>query len=296
MRGYDVYFVHRFRLGKPGPLSIDECAAYRTLDALKRARPRSISVCSIDIPYTRQHQKFKGREPITARQIFDLIETSAGPSFKGHAVVDIHSKTSEGFSNYPVDHLTAIPLLVSYFKKEFPKDCVVVSSDVGRAKEAAKFANELGADLAIVYKKRDENNEIKEVKLLGEVEGRIALLFDDMIDTFGTLEEASRLLKKEKAELILACATFGIFSTDKKGIPAIEKIINSPIDKIIITDCVPHPEGFYEENPWLVVLSMSKLIAQVIFCNHTNLSFRNTLNENLAKAKTGDLDIKIISG
>lgn len=299
MRGKDVYVVQCFRYGDPGLVHIDIMSLLIVLDALKRARPTRITVYTTCFPYARQHRKFEGREPITAKLIFSLIETAAGKPFVGHGVVELHDKTCEGFSEFPIDYIFTEHLIISWAKYFLGIDNFAVACpDVGRVKQIEDIAIELDCGLAIVHKVHGKGKAAKTRFSLGEVKNKKVLLVDDMIDTANTLVEAANSLIKKGAKEIYAAAPHGMFSKDEDGISGLERLESSVIKKIVITDSIPHSLKFYKKHPKLVVLSITDLIADGILCNHTNLSFKDILDRNLAQATDGKIDIRdyLISG
>lgn len=299
MRGKDIYVVQCIRYGDPGLLHIDIVALLVVLDALKRARPTRITVYISCFPYARQHRKFEGREPITAKLMFNLIESAAGSRFYGHGVVELHDKTCEGFSEYPIDYITTEHLVMSWAICFLSLDDLVVACpDVGRVKQAEDIIIRLDCGLAVVHKVHGKGEAAKAKFSLGDVEGKKVLLIDDIIDTANTLVEAADSLIEKGAKEIYAAAPHGMFSKNEDGISGLERLEDSVIKKILITDSIPRSLEFYKKHPKLVVLTITNLIADGILCNHTNLSFKDILDGNLAQATTGELEIKdyIISG
>jgi ribose-phosphate pyrophosphokinase len=173
--------------------------------------------------------------------------------------VDLHSGQIQGFFDGPVDHLTAMPVLIDYLRTNLPEDLVVVSPDAGRVKVAERYTNILHADLAIVHKRRVKGvkNTVEAKEIVGEVEGRTCVLIDDMIDTGGTLVAAAEQLAERGAAQVYAAATHGVLSG-----PAIDRIKNSVITKVVITDTLPLPPE--KQIDKIEVLSISKVLAQAI--------------------------------
>jgi ribose-phosphate pyrophosphokinase len=173
--------------------------------------------------------------------------------------VDLHSGQIQGFFDGPVDHLTAAPVLIDYVRDNLPDDLVVVSPDTGRVRVAHKYANKLGADLAIVHKRHvpGQRNEVEAHELIGEVEGRACVLIDDMIDTAGTIVAAADLLLERGASQVWALATHGLFSG-----PAVDRLKNSRIDKVVVTDTLPLPSE--KQFDKVEVLTVAPVIAHAI--------------------------------
>jgi ribose-phosphate pyrophosphokinase len=233
------------------------------IDALKRASAGSISVIIPYYGYARQDRKARGRDPITAKLVANLI-TVAGATRV--VTIDLHAEQIQGFFDIPVDNLWSYPIFAKYFLEEIKissSNTVVVSPDVGGVKRARKFAEKLGCPLAILDKRRPKDNVAEIITLIGDVKGANCILFDDIIDTGGSLIAASETLDKAGAKSIIACATHGVFSQN-----AVENLQNSRIDKIIVTDTIYHkqlPDKFVE-------LPCSSLLGEAIVRIRKNLS------------------------
>lgn len=235
------------------------------IDALKRASAERITAVIPHYGYARQDKKTLSREPITAKLVADLL-TAAGV----HRVVamDLHAGQIQGFFNCPVDHLTALPALLGYFKEKFGeelKNWVVCSPDVGRVKTAKKAADVFGAELAVLHKSRPQHNVARIAEVVGDVRDRDVLIIDDMIDTAGTIVSGVEALKKSGARKIYVAATHGIFSG-----PARERIENSEIEEVVVTDTVP----FYEKLAIkkVKVVSVASIFAQTLKNIHEDVS------------------------
>ena len=224
------------------------------IDAAKRASADAISVVIPHYAYSRQDKKTKSREPITAKLIADLLSVAG---IHRLVSVDLHAGSIQGFFDVPVDHLTAVSSLAEHFKAKNIDNWVVVSPDVGRVKTAKKFADQLGADLAILHKVRPGHNKAEIHHVVGEVEGKIALVVDDMVDTAGTMVEAASAVIKKGATEVYAAATHPILSG-----PAVERIEASPIKEIVFTDTIPIPKEKMLSK--MKVLSLASLIALTI--------------------------------
>ncbi len=226
------------------------------VDAARRASANRISAVISHYGYARQDRKAASREPISAKLVAGLLERAGVDNV---ITIDLHQDAIQGFFNRPVNHMTAMPIFVDYFKKkldDFSKVCVV-SPDVGRAKAAKKFSNMLDCDIAIMHKDRPKHNQAEITALIGDVEGKICILNDDMIDTAGSLVAAAETLKEKGAAKVYACATHGIFSG-----PAYERLENSCIEEIVVTNAVPVPQE--HQTGKIHVLSIAPLVAKTI--------------------------------
>jgi ribose-phosphate pyrophosphokinase len=227
------------------------------IDAAKRASAKHITAVCPFFGYARQDRKAAGREPITAKLIVDIL-TAAGAD--RIVSIDLHSGQIQGFFDGPFDHLTAMPLLREYIQKNFKQDAVIVAPDDGRVKVAAHSARLLNSSLAIVYKRRstEKANTVEALELVGQVKGRTCVIMDDMVDTAGTLCAAVDLLRKQGARQIYAMATHAVLSK-----PAVERLRESSIDKVVVTDTLPlEPEA--EKLDKIEVLSVAPVIAGAI--------------------------------
>lgn len=226
------------------------------IDALRRASAKTITAVIPYYGYARQDRKAKPREPITAKLVANLI-TEAGAD--RIVALDLHAAQIQGFFDIPMDHLLGAPLLASWFidNNLMGNDVVVVSPDHGGATRARKLAEFLEAPIAIVDKRRPKANVSEVMNIIGEVEGKTAIIIDDMIDTAGTIVNAAQAIKDRGAKAVYTCATHGIFSP-----PAIERIENSAIEKMIVTDSVYLPEDKRIDK--IELISVSELIGQAI--------------------------------
>jgi ribose-phosphate pyrophosphokinase len=227
------------------------------IDAAKRASAKRITVVAPFYPYARQDKKGRGREPISARLIADLFKAAGANRIMS---VDLHAAQIQGFFDGPVDHLFAMPVLLEHFRSKLdPATLTVVSPDMGRVRVADIWSDKLGAPLAIIHKRRDPQvaNQVSVHEIVGEVEGRVCLLVDDMIDTGRTIVKAAEALKKQGALGIVVAATHAIFSD-----PAVEILQNEVIDSVVVTDTLPIPD----DKRWdrLTVLPIAPLLARAI--------------------------------
>ena len=236
------------------------------IDCLKRASADRITAVIPYFGYARQDRKDEGRTPITAKLVANLI-TAAGADRV--LAMDLHAAQIQGFFDIPVDHLHASPAIVEYFESVRGElsDLVVVSPDVGNVKVAEKMANLLGGDLAIINKRRLSGSEVTTGNLIGTVEGRTVLMFDDMISTAGTVCEAARLVMHHGARDVISAATHAVLVG-----PAVERLRESPISRVVVTDtipCGPRCDGLADK---LTVLSVGRLLGDAIHNIHHDLS------------------------
>ena len=225
------------------------------VDAARRASAKRITVVCPHYGYARQDRKASGREPITAKLVANLFKEAGASRLVS---VDLHSGQIPGFFDGPVDHLTAMPVLVDHLRS-LEGDLTIVSPDAGRVKVAERYAIQLGADLAIVHKRRNHSafHSVEAKEVVGEVDGKVCILVDDMIDTAGTICAAADQLTERGAARVVAATTHGVFSGQ-----AMERLVASSIEKIIVTDTVPLPED--ADHDLIEVLSVAPLIARAI--------------------------------
>jgi ribose-phosphate pyrophosphokinase len=227
------------------------------VDALKRASAKRITVVAPYYPYARQDKKGRGREPISARLIADLFKAAGADRIMS---VDIHAAQIQGFFDGPFDHLFAMPVLLEHFRAQLdPSTLTVVSPDMGRVRVADIWSDKLGAPLAIIHKRRDPlvPNQVSVHEIVGDVEGRVCLIVDDLIDTGRTIVKAAEALKNAGAKGVVVAATHAVFSD-----PAHEILQSDFIDKVVVTDTLPIPE----EKRWdrLEILTIAPTIATAI--------------------------------
>jgi ribose-phosphate pyrophosphokinase len=238
------------------------------INAAKLASAHRITAVIPWYGYSRQDKKSAPREPITARLIADLLDASGVDRV---LTMDLHAGQVQGFFGVPVDHMTALPMFVDDFKErvyngDLAEPLVVVSPDAGRAKLANHFAERLGATLAVLTKQRPDHNEAEITFLIGDVEGRAAVLIDDMIDTAGTLCAGAKVVKDAGATRVFAAATHGLLSGS-----AVERLRESVIEQVVITDTVPLPEAAIGTDLFRV-LSVDRILADSVhnvFCDES---------------------------
>ena len=259
IRGGDV-FIMQSHFGHNGH-SINDAIMEQLImiDAAYRASAKRVTAVCPFYGYARQDRKAAGREPITARVVADMFKAAGS---KRMVSVDLHSGQIQGFFDGPVDHLTAMPVLEKYLRENAREGVVIVSPDTGRVKVAERFAQHLAdmsADVAFVYKRREKNSvtgsSAKEV--IGDVEGRLCVLTDDMIDTAGTITSAADLLLARGAKEVWAMATHGVLSD-----PAIDRLKKSSISRVVLTNTIPLAEEKRIDR--IEVLSVAKIIADAL--------------------------------
>jgi ribose-phosphate pyrophosphokinase len=258
VRGADV-FVMQSHVSIPGGMSVNDFIVEQCimLDALKRASAKRTVAVIPYYGYSRSDKKARAREAIAARMIADMYESVGVDRIMS---VDLHTGQIQGFYHDPFDALTALPLLVDWVRKNTEaEDRVIVSPDAGRVRLTEKFAGHVGASIAILHKRRDPARQNVSVSLdvIGDVEGRTAILVDDMIDTAGTICGAAELLIERGASRVIALATHPLFSG-----PAAERLENSPIEKVVVTNTIPVPAERRSEK--LVVLSIAPILASAL--------------------------------
>ena len=259
IRGCDVYLIQPTCC----PVNDRLMELLIMIDACRRASARQVTAVIPYYGYARADRKTAGRESITAKLVANLItEAGAGRVL----AMDLHSAQIQGYFDIPFDHVYGSPILLDYLKSKELTDIVVVSPDVGGVARARAFAKKLNdAPLAIIDKRRQAHNVAEVMNVIGDVRGKTAVLVDDMIDTAGTICEGARLLRREGARQVYACATHAVFSP-----PAIERLSSGVLEEVIVTNTIPVPEE--KRFPQLTVLSVANLLGETIWRIHEDSS------------------------
>ncbi len=259
VRGKDVFIVQP----TCGPIVNDNVMELLIMaDAFKRASAQHITAVIPYYGYARQDRKARGREPITAKLMADLMEAAG---ITRVVTIDLHAAQIQGFFDIPFDHMPGGPLLAEYIKEKKLDDMVVVSPDLGGVSRARGFAEILQCPLAIIDKRRPEPGVAEVMNLIGNVEGKNCIMVDDMVDTAGSLTEAARALKKFGAKDIYACCTHPIL-TD----PALSRIAQSDITELVVTNTIPLAPS--KKHPKIKVLSIAPILAETILRIYNNWS------------------------
>ncbi len=259
VRGGDVFIMQTHCSTEGRSINDSIMEQLIMIDAAYRASAKRVTAVCPFYGYARQDRKSDGREPITARLIADLFKAAGA---KRMVSIDLHSGQIQGFFEGPVDHLTAMPVLEKYVRQHARKEVVIVSPDAGRVKVAERFAQHLAdmnADVAFINKRRPKNttNVAVAKEVIGEVEGRLCILADDMIDTGGTIVSAADLLMARGATEVWAMATHGVLSG-----PAVERLENSVISRVVLTNTLPLPKE--KQIAKIEVLSVAKILADAL--------------------------------
>ncbi|MGM9987006.1 MAG: ribose-phosphate diphosphokinase [Bacillaceae bacterium] len=254
IRGCDVYVIQ----STSNPVNEHIMELLIMIDALKRASAKTINIVMPYYGYARQDRKARSREPITAKLVANLLEKAGATRV---ITLDLHAPQIQGFFDIPIDHLLGVPILGDYFAKKELKDVVVVSPDHGGVTRARKLADRLKAPIAIIDKRRPRPNVAEVMNIVGNVEGKTAILIDDMIDTAGTITLAANALVDSGATEVYACCSHPVLSG-----PAIERIENSKIKELVVTNSIRLPEE--KRISKIVELSVAPLIAETIIRVH----------------------------
>lgn len=249
-----------FIIGSTHPTSENLMEMLLMIDAAKRASAKHITAVMPYFGWARQDRKDKPRVPIAAKLVANLLETAGATRV---ITMDLHADQIQGFFEIPVDHLYASTIFVPYIKSLNLENLCVASPDMGGSKRAHSYAKFLNSDVVICYKQRKKANVIEKMELIGDVEGKNVVLVDDMVDTAGTLVKASEIMKEKGAVSVRAICTHAILSGN-----AVEKIENSPMEELIVTDSIPHnslPKKIH-------ILSCDKLFADVMRSVHEHAS------------------------
>ena len=254
VRGSDVFVVQ----STCAPVNNNLMELLIMIDAFKRASAGRITAVMPYYGYARQDRKAKARDPISAKLCADLISAAGADRV---LTMDLHAAQIQGFFNIPVDHLLGVPILAPYFVEKIkgmdPEEIVVVSPDLGSVTRARKFAERLGAPMAIVDKRRPRPNVCEVMNIIGEVKGKRAFLVDDMVDTAGSICNAAQALMDFGAIEVYACATHGVLSG-----PALERIKASCIKEMVLLDTIPEKEGAKDAR--ITMLPVAPVFAEAI--------------------------------
>ena len=243
------------------------------VDALKRASAKRITVIAPFYGYARQDKKHRGREPISARLMADLFKAAGADRLM---TVDLHTSQIQGFFDGPVDHLFSLPLLAAHVASRVDRSQItVVSPDAGRVRVAERWTDVLGVPLAIIHKRRDPDvpNQVKVFEVVGDVQDRVCVVVDDMIDTGGTIVKAAETLFENGASQVIVAATHGILSD-----PARERLQNSQISEVVVTNTLPIPDEHRFEK--LTILSIAPILAKAINEVFTDGSVTSMFEDN----------------
>lgn len=264
VRGTDVFLIQP----TSPPVNQNLMELLVMVDAARRASAGRITTVLPYYGYARQEKKTHGREPISAKLVANLLTVAGADRV---LTMDLSAPAIEGFFDIPMDHLTAIPLLVRHVTRLKLDDVVVVAPDVGAVRRADRFRQLLGGyPLAILFKDRPRPDEVAVQGMVGEVQGRCALLVDDLISTGNTLIAAAESLLESGAERVLAVATHGVFAEG-----AVERLLASPIERVIVTDSIPAPTT----PPGLEMVSIASLLGEVINRIHYGISVSDLLRD-----------------
>lgn len=258
VRGDDVFIIQP--TSQPANETLMELLIM--IDACRRASARRITAVIPYYGYARQDRKTRGREPITAKLVANLIAVAGA---RRVLTVDLHAGQIQGFFDIPVDHLSAIPLMADYFMSKNLRDAVVVSPDTGGVTRARDMADRLGVPMAIIDKRRPEPGMAEVMNVIGRVEGHTAILVDDMIDTAGTIAQGVRALKERGAGDVYVCCTHPVLSG-----PAYDRLAGVPVKELVVTNTIPIPRECLTPN--IRVLSIAPLVAEAILRIHEDQS------------------------
>lgn len=258
IRGCDVYVIQ----STSAPVNQHIMELLIMIDALKRASAKTINIVIPYYGYARQDRKARAREPITSKLVANLIETAGATRV---IMLDLHAPQIQGFFDIPNDHLLGVPILSDYFEGKSIEDIVIVSPDHGGVTRARKMADRLKAPIAIIDKRRPKPNVAEVMNIVGNIEGKTAIIIDDIIDTAGTITLAANALVENGAKEVYAACTHPVLSG-----PAIERIKNSKIKELVITNTIPLPEEKHIDK--ITILSVAPLISEAIIRVHERQS------------------------
>lgn len=263
VRGKDVFIVQPTSY----PVNDNLMELMVMADALKRASARHITAVVPYYGYARQDRKTRGREPITAKLVANLLQTAGITRL---VTIDLHAGQIQGFFDVPVDHLFGAGIIAKYINEKKMDDLIVVSPDLGGVTRARDLADRIGAPIAIIEKKRPEPGVAKVMNLIGDVAGKNCIIIDDIVDTAGSLVEGAKALKEFGAKSVMACVTHAVL-TD----PAAERIADSNIEELIVTNTIP----LRREIPKLTQLSVAPLLGEAIMRIFHEVSVSNLFDK-----------------
>ena len=265
VRGKDVFIIQPTSY----PVNDNLMELMVMADALKRASARHITAVVPYYGYARQDRKTRGREPITAKLVANLMQTAGITRL---VTIDLHAGQIQGFFDVPVDHLFGASILAKYINEKNMEDVIVVSPDLGGVTRARDLADRIGAPIAIIEKKRPEPGVAKVMNLIGDVKGKNCIIVDDIVDTAGSLVEGAKALEQFGAKSVMAAVTHAVL-TD----PASERIANSNIKELIVTNTMPLPENCKLEN--VTQLSVAPLLGEAIMRIFHEVSVSNLFDK-----------------
>ncbi|KGF46724.1 ribose-phosphate pyrophosphokinase [Veillonella montpellierensis DNF00314] len=266
VRGKDVFVVQPTSY----PVNDNLVELLVIADALKRASARHITAVVPYYGYARQDRKTRGREPITSKLVADLMQTAGITRL---VTIDLHAGQIQGFFNVPVDHLLGAGIIAKYINEKQMKDVIVVSPDLGGVTRARDLADRIDAPIAIIEKKRPEPGVAKVMNLIGNVEGKNCIVIDDIVDTAGSLVEGAKALQEFGAKSVTACVTHGVLTN-----PACERIANSNISELILTNTIPLPPEAKNLHT-ITSLSVAPLLGEAIMRIFHEVSVSNLFDK-----------------
>ena len=264
VRGCDVFVVQSTNT----PVNENLMDLLVIVDALKRASAGRITVVCPYFGYARQDRKARARDPISAKLVADLLQTAGATRL---LTMDLHSSQVQGFFNIPVDNLMGMPILAKHFTKQGFREnpnLTVVSPDVGSVSRSRAMASRFDAPLAIIDKRRPRANVMEVMNVIGDIKGKTCLMIDDMVDTAGTLCQGAKALMDNGAKEVIACCSHAVLSG-----PAIERIKQSPMTKMVVLDTIDLPEE--KKIDKIEIVPVSELFAEAIERIYTDLPFSN---------------------
>ncbi len=259
VRGADVFVIQP----TCPPVNENLMELLIAIDALKRSSAARITAVMPYYGYARQDRKDKPRVPISSKLVADLLQAAG---IDRVLAMDLHAPAIQGFFDVPVDHLFAAPVLLAWIEQQRYPDLTIVSPDAGGVERARFYAKRLGSGLAIIDKRRVEANVAKTMNVIGEVKGQTCVIVDDMVDTAGTLTGTVSALLEKGARSVVACFTHAVLSG-----PAVERLKNSELERVVVTDTIPMEE-VKEKLPNLTVLTVADLLGEAIARIHSNSS------------------------